>query len=131
MGEVILGKFRQSLFPDFPRGVNMVRPDGHLSNIWELALSNVFQNLQRIFSNEGYALPILSEEDINFIESIYTNLIGRTLGSTNPPTPDISGRIVYDVDNEVPKIFIIKFATPGNPNTEIQTGTGWKTFTIT
>lgn len=139
MASTLLNKLRQSIFPDFPRGSNIANQDGSMTPAWHLALSNLFQNLQSTFSNEGYSLPYLSSSDLDDIKAIYTRLIGKTLSHTNPTTPNISGKIVYDVDNEVPKVFIIEFETKGDPSSQIlgttTTPAGndptWKTFTIT
>ncbi len=139
MAQTILGKLRQSIFPDFPRGVNIAHKDGSMTEAWHLSLSNLYQNLQRTFSNEGFSLPLVAESDLDDIKQIYTNLIGKKLSDTNPTTPNISGRIVYDIDNEVPKIFVIEFEVKGDPNskilgtttTPVGTDPDWKTFTIT
>jgi len=139
MAQNLLDKLRQSIFPDFPRGSKIAHKDGSMTETWHLALSNLFQNLQRTFSNEGFQFPGLNETDLDSIEQIYTNLIGKTLSTTNPPTPNIAGKIVYDITNEVPKIFIIEFEVKGDPSSQIlgisTTPSGndpaWKTFTIT
>lgn len=139
MAQTLLNKLRQSIFPDMPRDRKITDGNGNMIPAWHLAFSNLFQNLQGTFSNEGFSLPLLNSSDLDDIKAIYTRLIGHKLSYTNPTTPNISGNIVYDVDNEVPKIFIIEFEKKGDPSSQIlgpsTTPVGnaptWKTFTIT
>jgi len=116
-------KLNSTIFPDFPRGSPAVTHDGNFSPLWHLQLSSLFQALQKNFGNEGIQIPQLNSEDINTIEALYNPiLIGKPL-----PTglKDISGKIVFDSANKIPKIFIITY----NGN-NIATAS-WKTFTLT
>lgn len=127
-------KLNQSIFPDFPRGSPVVDKDGKFSANWHLALSSLFQALQKNFSNEGFIFPPLNEDDQNTILSIYTKLIGKTLQSTSPATPNISGKMIYGIPPlpttmPAPKMFIIEFAKPEDATSTILSAS-WKTFTL-
>lgn len=118
-------KLKQSIFPDFPRERPAVDKDGNFTAQWHLQLSSLFQALQRNFSNEGLQIPRLASEDIDTIEKIYKPaLIGKKLGLV----PNISGHMVYDTSNNVPKMFIIAF-TNNDPSDNV-TSAEWKTFTL-
>lgn len=118
-------KLKQAIFPDFPREQPTVDKEGKLTAHWHLQLSSLFQALQRNFSNEGLQIPRLSIEDINTIEQIYNpNLVGKKLGFI----PNISGHMVYDTSNNVPKMFIIVFTNSDPSDTVISAS--WKTFTL-
>lgn len=139
-------KKKTSIFPDFPRHHKVVEQDGHFTPTWHLSLASLYKALQSVFSNEGYLIPPLSIDDQNTILAIYTNLIGKTLQSTNPPTPNISGQMIYSIGSgnlilppdppdpgyiaPVPKMFIIGFAKATDPTSVIKTAS-WKTFTVT
>lgn len=115
----------QSIFPDLPRGSPAIDKSGDFTSHWSLGLSALFQALQQNFKNEGILFPLLSEDDINTIESIYFPLIGSPLPQN---IPDISGQTVFDSTNRVPKQFIITYDGSTPPN--IVTA-AWKTFTLT
>jgi hypothetical protein len=121
------GKKAQTIFPDFPRSEKIVSPQGELTRTWHLSLASLYQALQANFSNEGIQLPQLTPSQLDTIEAIYTPLVGTVLTGR---VPNISGTIVYDSYNNVPKVFIITFADPGNPASAVQSAS-WKTFTIT
>jgi len=123
-------KKNQSIFPDFPRHTPAVDKTGHFTPNWHLSLSNLYQQLQANLSNEGWSIPPLDNNDQATIAEIYTRLIGKSLQSTNPPTPNISGQMIYSTTDAVPKMFIITFTNPEDP-TSIITGASWKTFTFT
>jgi len=118
-------KLPQAIFPDLPREVPAVGKDGNFSNLWALGFSSLFQALQRNFSNEGLQFPLLTADQIATIQAIYTPLIGAPLPAN---IPDISGRVVFDTTNRIPRIFIITYdgATPPNIVTA-----EWHTFTLT
>lgn len=114
-----------AIFPDFPRDKKIAKENGEISDSWSLSLNNVYQSLQKNFSNEGIVFPPLSSTDIATIQAIYTPLIGNPLPQN---TPDISGKSVFDSTNRVPKQFIITYDGSTPPN--IVTA-AWKTFTLT
>lgn len=119
------GKQPTAIFPDLPRETPAVTKDGDFSTLWSLGFASLFQALQKNFKNEGILVPALSAADIANIQALYTPLIGSPLPQN---VPDISGQMVFDTTNRVPKMFIITYdgATPPN----IVTAT-WKTFTLT
>ena len=125
-------KLPQSIFPDLPRGEKIVDASGMLTQIWHLSLASLYQALQKNFSNEGFQIPQLNASQITYIESLYTPFVGQLLPQY---LPNISGKMVYDYTNSVPKMFIITLVATGNPATEgtgltaIATA-GWKTFTL-
>ena len=126
-------KKKQSIFPDFPRESPVVDKNGDFGPIWHLGFSTLFQQLQKNFTNEGLQIPQLSGPtgpdptagDITKIQDIYQAVVGTKLGNL----PNISGKIVYDYTNNVPKVFIIEFATVNDPSSNVQSAS-WKTFTI-
>jgi hypothetical protein len=114
--------------PDLPRDMSVVKDmNGNysLNTSMQLNLSNLYQALQGLISNDGLQLPPLSPTQQANIAAIYTALIGFPLP---PNTPNIAGRMAYDYTNNVPIVFIITFNTAVNPYTV--TGASWKTFTI-
>lgn len=115
---------KKALFPDYPRETDVLTQDNKLSVRWSLALSNVFQGLQKNFTPEGWKTPPLPIDEITSIEQKYQPFIGKVLPQN---LPDISGQMLYDKNNHVPKIFVIVI----DPNTNLVTSAGWKTFTIT
>lgn len=133
-------KKKTSIFPDFPRHSTVIDENRHFTPMWHLSLSSLYQALQSVFSNEGYLIPPLSIDDQNTIQAIYTNLVGKTLQSTSPATPNISGQMIYSIGSgiygdpgyvaPVPKMFIIEFATATDPTSVIKAAS-WKTFTVT
>lgn len=123
MTNTIPAKKKQSIFPDFPRGTPVLNKTGGFTDNWHLGLSTIFQQLQKNFTNEGVQIPQLIYSDIQQIQEVYNpRLINKTLGNI----PNISGKMVYDITNTVIKVFIITFATPDDPSSEIQDAV-WKT----
>lgn len=109
----------QALFPDIPRDAHAVEKDGNFTQSWMLAFSSLFQALQKNYSNEGLRLPLLTATEIATIQAIYTPFIGFPLPQDQGLQqfiPDISGAMVFDSTNRVPKVFIITYdgATPPN-----------------
>lgn len=103
----------QAIFPDLPRETPVIGMDGDFSPLWSLGLSSLFQALQENYKNEGILLPRLSATNIANIEAIYTPLIGGPLPQA---TPDISGQMVFDTTNRIPKQFIITYDASTPPN---------------
>ena len=117
-------KKKGSIFPDFPRGSPAVDKDGNLTHAWHLQLSALFQGLQRNFKNEGIQLPQLDDNEIATIQGLYNP---KYLGQALPQNlPDISGQVIFDKTDRVPKVFIITYNTD---NTILDAS--WKTFTVT
>lgn len=110
-----------SLFPDYPRETPIVDKDGNLTPLWDLGLGTLFQTLQNNYSAQGINIPLLSATDIADIQSVYTPYIGSALPDN---IPDITGTMVFDSTNLVPKIFIISYT-----GTNVATA-AWKTFTL-
>lgn len=118
------GKKKQSIFPDFPRGTPTVDKGGNFTPNWHLGFSSLFQGLQRNFTNEGIQLPQLTSTELDSILENYTSVFGQKLGLL----PNISGKVVYDSSNNVPRIFVIIFVN--NDPSGIVSSASWKTFTI-
>ena len=121
-------KINQSIFPDFPRGSPVINKEGNFTEVWHLQMSSLFQALQKTFSNEGFQLPRLSNDDMNTILSFYTAAIGKTL--QNARLPNISGRKAFNFTTESEKTFIINFTPTGNQSGTIS-AVAWKTVTLT
>jgi hypothetical protein len=101
-------KKAQTVFPDLPRNNNIVDINtGKINDGWALYFQQLTQTLQYFFSNEGFKLPTLTENEIDQLGNI----------------SDSIGRIMYDSSNNVPKCII---QTGINPIT-----TTIKTFTLT
>lgn len=111
-----------SLFPDLPRESPAVTSDGNFSFLWALGFANLFQALQKNFSNEGVKFPPLTAAQIAVIQNTYAPFIGMPLPDN---LDDISGQAVFDTDNRVSKQFVITYdgATPPNIVTA-----AWRTF---
>lgn len=132
-------KQNQSIFPDFPHETPFVDKDGNLTMTWSLSLGSLYQALQKNFKNEGIMFPSLSSADIATIQALYTPFTGSPglplpagLASQAPPysgytLPDISGQVVFDTTNRVPKMFIITY--DGSTPPKVLTA-AWKTFTL-
>lgn len=101
-----------ALFPDLPRELPVIGENGDFNPLWSLGLSSLFQALQENYKNEGILFPKLSADNIANIQAVYTPYIGLPL-PTN--IPDISGQTVFDIDNRVPKQFIITYDTSSPP----------------
>lgn len=119
-------KKNKAIFPDIPRGEPIVQQSLHLTTVWHHSLTQLYQALQRNFSNEGLQLPILSSDDINNITAIYQPYIGKVLPQI---IPNISGSKVYEYSTEQEKTFIINFTTPGDASTPV-VAAAWKTVTL-
>ena len=117
----------QQIFPDLPRESPVIDKQGNFTQIWSLAISQLFQTLQANYKNEGILFPPLTIDQINTIAAAYTPFIGQPL-PTNPPLLDISGQSVFDSTNRVPKVFIITYDNDTPPNV---TAASWKTYTLT
>jgi hypothetical protein len=115
----------QSIFPDYPRDRPAIDKDGNLTSQWDLGLSALFQALQKNYKNEGLLIPTLDASNIAIIQSLYTPYVSGSYDALTANLPDISGQMVYDTTNNVPKIFVI-VNTGGTV-----TSASWKTFTIT
>lgn len=115
-------KKANAIIPNYPRGTQVVTQDGRFTPAWHQTFGSLFQALQRNWKSEGFQMPTLNQDDINRIQASYVPFIGTSLPQT---VPNISGQIVYDTTNNVPKVFVITFA--GN---NVLTAS-WKTFTIT
>lgn len=111
-----------SLFPDMPRDGNFTDDNGNPSVGWVLGLQALFQALQQNFKNEGIVFPSLNEDDINFIQSVYTPYIGFPLPDR---ILDISGQTVFDSTNRVSKQFVIVYDAATPPNI---VSASWRTF---
>ena len=122
-------KQAQPIFPDLPRESPVVNKEGNFTETWSLAVSQLFQNLQQNFKNEGILFPPLTAAQISTIQAIYTPYIGQPLpqNTQQKNIPDISGQTVFDTTNRVPKIFVITYDTSTPP--KILTAS-WKTFTL-
>lgn len=114
----------QALFPDLPRDVPVLEKDGNFSQLWSLALSSLFQALQKNFSNEGLRLPLLTAGEMATIKALYTPYIGFPLpqnqsGGSQIFLPDISGAQVFDSTNRAANVFSITYdaSTPPNVST--------------
>lgn len=117
-----------TLFPDVPRESPAVDKNGNFGQLWELSFGQLFQALQTNFKNEGILIPKLTATQIAQIQAIYTPYITFALPQ---PIPDITGQMVFDITNSVPRIFIITYNAPiGNAAPTIATARWW-TFTIT
>lgn len=117
---------KQSLIPDYPRDLHLVDSNGNINPQWNLALSSLFQSLQKLFTSEGFGLPALNQEDQDNIEATYQNYINQSLP---PGVPDISGQRIIDssdINPRVPKVFIIEY----NSNKTVSSA-AWKSYTIT
>jgi hypothetical protein len=127
-------KSKQSaIFPDLPRDNQVVDKDGNAQPHWELFFDQTVAALQSNYSPEGLLLPPLSAADIATIQAIYTPFIGMPLpqnmaGGSGQSIPDISGAMVFDSTNRVPKVFVITYDGAVPPN--IVTA-AWKTYTLT
>lgn len=102
-----------SIFPDLPRDPEFIDENGSINPLWALGLESLFQALQVNFKNEGIMFPILSEDNINSIQAIYTPYIGMPLPFE---IPDISGQTVFDSTNRVSKQFVITYDSGSTPN---------------
>jgi hypothetical protein len=124
----------KSIFPDLPREHPAVDKEGNFTSFWNLGFSSLFQALQQNFKGEGILVPQLTQSQINSIQAIYTPYIGHPLPQNNPAVgsqlfiQDISGQMVFDSTNRVPKMFIITYDTSTPPNVVTA---AWKTFTLT
>ncbi len=125
------GKLPQSIFPDLPRTEKISDSSGQINRLWYLSFASLYQALQQNFSNEGIQIPQLTSNPINnqigYIENIYKPYVGLTLPQN---LPNISGKMVYDTYESVPKMFIIVFTTQDDPSSVIMSAS-WKTFTLT
>lgn len=110
-----------SLIPDMPRDLEIVDGNNRLNPAWSLGFESLFQALQNNFKNEGFLIPSLSEENINFIQSIYTPYIGNMLPME---ILDISGQLVFDKTNRVSKQFVITYSALDGTVTSAQ----WRTL---
>lgn len=122
-----------TIFPDLPRQAKVLDPDGTWSQIHQSFFDQVVNQLQQHFKNEGFLFPPLTASDLATILAPYTALTGQPLPQNQPGNaqqflPDLSGQMVFDSTNRVPKMFIITYdgATPPNIVT-----VAWKTFTLT
>lgn len=113
-----------SLFPDYPRETPIVDDKGQLTMLWDLGLGTLFQTLQANYTAQGIKIPQLSATDIASIASVYQQYVTVQLPAG---IPDLTGLMVFDITNNVPKIFIIKYI--GTPPTVLSAA--WYTFTIT
>lgn len=129
-------KQNQSIFPDFPHDSPFVDKEGNLTMTWSLSLGSLYQALQKNFKNEGIMFPALPAADISTIQALYTPFIGLPLpaGLASQAAPysgytlaDISGQVVFDTTNRVPKMFIITYDGANPPNLVTA---AWKTFTL-
>jgi len=125
---------QSAIFPDLPRDDQIVEEDGNGTSAWKLYFEQTTVALQANYSPEGLLLPPLSAADIATIQAIYTPYIGKplpqndTTNGTQKFIPDISGAMVFDSTNRVPKVFIITYDGSTPPN--ILTA-AWKTYTLT
>jgi hypothetical protein len=126
----------QSIFPDLPRTSPAVSKEGEFTQDWSLGFSLLFQALQKNYSNEGLLLPPLTAAELTTIQNMYAPYTGSpgiplpqdTPDSTQTFLPDISGAMVFDSTNRVPKVFIITYDSSTPPN--VLTA-AWKTYTLT
>jgi hypothetical protein len=93
--------------------------------LWSLGFASLFQALQTNFKNEGIMIPPLTATQIATIQALYTPYVGGPYSTLVANQPDISGQMVYDSTNNVPKIFVI-VNTAGTV-----TSARWWQFTIT
>lgn len=116
---------RSSLFPHIPRTKRIVDKIGELTEHWHLSLMNLYQTLQSSFRSTGYLLPNMAADEFTSFRNQfapYDNKILPTALANN------RGLTAFDVDNNVPKVFIIVY----NSNKTLNfSATNWKTYTIT
>lgn len=110
------------LFPDYPRETPLVDKDGMMMPLWDLGFGTLFQTLQKNYTNQGIQIPPLSATDIASIAGVYQQYVGVELPAG---ITDLTGLMVFDSTNLVPKIFIITYGA-GN----VVVSAAWKTFTI-
>lgn len=120
----------KGIFPSIPRSTQAVDAKGHLTPQWALSLNNIYEALQQNFTNEGFALPILSQADQDTIEQVYQKYVTKTLPAG---VKDITGYMIMDAPHygggspaRVPKVFVIEY----NSDRTVSSA-GWKTYTIT
>lgn len=116
----------QSIFPDYPRESPVIdEKTKDFMPLWGLGLSQLFQALQTNYTNEGIIIPPLNSTQIATLQAIYTPYVGGPYADLVAAHPDISGKMIYNLTNNVPQIFVI-VNTAGTV-----TSARWWTFTIT
>ncbi len=104
----------QSFIPDSPRDNKAIDEDGTLSADYQLFIDQLILGLQSNLTPEGWMLPLLTASQLATVQAVYTPYIAGTYPDMLKVLPDISGSIVFDSTNRIPKVFIITYngATP-------------------
>ncbi len=123
-------KKSRQIFPDIPRGQAIVTPQDHLTPVWHQSLTQLYQALQKNFSNEGLQLPQLSSTDIANIQAIYQPFVTPANKVLPSNIPNISGVKVFNYSQEKEQTFIINFTIQGDATSPIMAA-AWKTVTLT
>ncbi len=115
---------RTSLFPHMPRSKKFVDSDDEIVEHWSLSLMNLYQTLQTNFRSTGYLLPNLSAADIADFREQFAPYDLKMLP---PALANNRGLTAFDIDNNVPKVFIISY----NPDNTLDFATtNWKTYQL-
>ena len=116
----------QSIVPDLPRDVEAIQKNGNFSDDYQLFFDQLVFGLQTNLSPEGWQLPTLTDTEIASIETQYAPYIGGDYQDMLKVLPDISGQVIFDTVNRIPKVFIITYNTVTD---EVLTA-AWKTFVL-
>jgi hypothetical protein len=112
----------QNYIPDLPRDMS-VGKDGNLSFDLQSGLSNLFQTLQTLVTNQGIRPPALTMVQQTNIATFYTSFVGKKLPQN---VPNIAGTIASDASSSGPIVFIMTF----DPTTLFVLATpSWRTIT--
>lgn len=110
--------------PDLPRNMT-VGKDGALNYDLQLGLSQLYQALQQLVSNQGISLPPLTTTQQTNITTLYGSLIGKQLPQN---VPNLAGTLARDATTSNPIVFIMTF----DPATLFVLATpGWHTINYT
>lgn len=123
-------KKAKQIFPDVPREKEFLNEKGQVTTVWHHSFTQLYQALQRNFSNEGIQIPQLSTDDLNKILASYTAAKDAGLSLTQANLKNINGKKAFDYILSQEKTFILTFSTPGDATTPIASA-AWKTVTLT
>ena len=95
---------RAALFPHCPRSTQIADSTGKITTHWANSFSNLYQTLQTNLTSTGYAIPSVTQVNLDTIQTQYQTYIGTTLPLN---VNNISGQIAYNSDTKFINEFII------------------------
>lgn len=107
--------------PDLPRNMS-VEKTGELNFDLQLGLSQLYQALQQLVTNQGIQPPRLTSAQQSNIATFYQSFIGKMLPQN---VPNIAGIIATDASTSGPIVFIMTF----DSSLLVQATPNWHTIT--